>query len=158
MSMEQGGLGNLGTGKTTLGSLAQSARNKHIKTARGVLLTLGVVLLLFFGALLAVVSNNPGNLDPQQLQASQIVLSILMGEAVVYIILGLLTRKYPVPATILGLTLFTADSAFWLAHGTMMIGPLWSLLIFVALIKAVQSAIAYRKESRASALQVDPLA
>jgi hypothetical protein len=159
MSTEQGGgLGSFGAGKTTLGSLAQSARHKHINQARGVLIAIGILNLLVNGVALGMLTNNPGNINPAELQTYQLALAIGMGEGAVFFVLGLLTRKFPVPTTILGLTLYAADSAIWLANAQIIGIPWLRIIIFVALVKAVQSAIAYQKELKEAALQADPLA
>lgn len=173
MSMDQGeghgnlanlaNFGELGSGKMTLGSLAQSARNKHINQARGALLIIGVLTILAHIGLYAVLMQNAGkpNADPEAVRVAQIAIAIGLGEGVVFFVLGLLTRKYPVPATILGLTLYVADSAIWLANAVgekTFVSPWIKIIIIFVLVKAVQSAIAYQREIKETAYQADPLA
>jgi hypothetical protein len=171
------GLGDLGTPKSSLGNLAQSARKKHINEARGGLIVVGLIMVVFYGIGLASlrstvhsniqaeVAKQPGMVfDQGKLQEvedglvrSGTVESILfIGAGVVIFVLGLLTTKYPVPCTLLGLVIYIGITACYLinlfnsggadAVGLQIRGMIYRVIMIVALVKAVQSAIAYQRE------------
>jgi hypothetical protein len=159
-----GGLGNLGGSKLTLGSLAQSARTKQIKQARLILIVVGVLNILGGLVVLAVL----GNVDPLQLpnpdliRAAKVGMAVTIAIGVVFIVLGMLTKRYPVPATITALVIYTALLALSLINvvsdpktvATLVI----PIIIEIALIRAVRAALAYQRELDATKTMADPLA
>lgn len=191
----EGGLGNLGGGhpKAMMGSLAQSARDKQIRVARNILIVIGILQIVFNAALLATMRDRfhreleeavnkqlgPGmvvnreklqEIEDMAVRAGTVEAWILIATGASFVVLGLLTRKYPVPTTILGLVLYLAGTAYFFvslaqagAEGNRFMGGLWlRVVIVVLLIKAIQSALAYQREERAAraagALAAEPLA
>ena len=73
--------------------------------------------------------------------------SIALG--VVFIVLGLLVKQFPVPTTVLGLILYIGANAGYafLNPASLMGGIIIKVIIVVGLIRAVQAAIAYQKET-----------
>jgi hypothetical protein len=171
------GLGDLGAPKSSLGNLAQSARKKHINEARGGLIVVGLIIVIFYGIGLAslrttihsnlqtAVAKQPGmDIDQAKLQEiedglvrSGTVESVLfIGAGAAIFVLGLLTTKYPVPCTLLGLVVYVAITAYYLINlfssgeadtvGLQIRGMVYRVIMIVALVKAVQSAIAYQRE------------
>jgi len=151
------GLGSIG--KSALGSLVQSARHQHINQARSYLLWTGGLTLVFSGFIVAGGQENPGLLPPEQVRAITLVGLLGCVEGLVFIGLGLLTRKYPIPATILGLILYVADTAIFTMTIDLRIIQfafvklfiiIMKLFIILMLAKAVQSAIASERERQAA--------
>ncbi len=103
-----------------LGSLAQSARDKQLRQAQVTLIVIGILTMGLNGFLLynlpneieqAIVQNNVG--FDQQAQFRQNIrlygyliygIPVLLG--LVFIVLGLIVKKFPVPITIAGLVLY----------------------------------------------------
>lgn len=157
-----------GGGESGLSSLAQSAREKQINTARAILFIIGAltivanIIFLFVAQgqiddLIRKAGADPRNVPPQmQLQVSAIRLLnycisggfALMG--VVFIVLGALVRKYPVPCTITSLVLYIAGGIVTALIDPTSIGAGWLLkiIIIVALVKAIQAALASEREKR----------
>jgi hypothetical protein len=170
MSTEHGGLEFFGSGRTTLGSLAQSARQRDINAARNMLIGNGCTYLFLFGFVLLSISDNAANLNAQTLRLIQIVYGFWMGEGMLLLLLGLVMKSHPVPGSILGLTLNLAESAILMVGlaGQNIAAAVPLLVIFLAilsfkgvlhfaLIKAVRSALAYQRELNAAIHQADPI-
>lgn len=156
-----------------LGSLAQAARLNQLKSARAILIFVGVLWILINGLAglwaptivdkeLAAGVEVPGLMREQLIRAVQLYSVICVGIGVIYVILGVSVPKYPVPITITALVLFLGC---WAVFG--MLDPanfvsawLFKILIVAGLVKAVQAAIAFEKEKRAQAdeLPLPPLA
>jgi hypothetical protein len=151
-----------------LSSLAQSARAKQIKTARGILFFIGVMTVGFNMIMLFIVQGqiddevrklgfNPAAPPPEiQAQVRTLMLvnyAICIGFAflgVVYLVLGFLTPRYPVTCTVTGLVLYITG---YLVSG--MIDPrqlgagiIIKIIIVVFLFKAVQAALAAEREKQ----------
>src|SRR5271168_3111216 len=119
MSSEREEHGEPGHDLGSLGSLAQSARLKHLKTARWVLIVIGVLTILLNGFLLAtareqlmneVKKQNMVIVDQAAFEKGLTVLRLIyvvpLVLGVVFIVLGIMVKTYPVPMTILGLVLY----------------------------------------------------
>jgi hypothetical protein len=157
-----------GGGESGLSSLAQSAREKQINTARGILIAIGVITIVVNIIMLFIVHGqidesirkvgvDPRNVPPaMQLQVATARLIgygitgafVAMGAA--FIILGALVRKYPVPCTIISLVLYVGGTVVTAILDLRNIGAGWLLkiIIIVALVKAVQAALASEREKR----------
>jgi hypothetical protein len=167
-----------------LGKLAQQARSKELKQARGILIVVGVLTVLFNAIDFAMVRSafqdavqkeinkrgGPGMvvIDRAQLQREEDRV-VLLGRAidggfialgVVFIVLGVVVYRFPVPATVAGLVLYLAGTLITVALllalnpgalAAMSIGFLIRIVFIVAFIKAVQAAIAYEKAQRREA-------
>lgn len=157
------GLGNLGRSKLTLGSLAQSARTKQIRQARLILYVIGGLNLV--GGLLAMIgtavaaANAPQAPDPEVVNTVQVIAIVSMAIGGAYVVLGMLTKRYPVPSTILALIIQTTMIALNLLGAELETLPklIIPVLIEIALIRSVQAAIAYQREENAARLMADPL-
>jgi hypothetical protein len=170
-------LGSLGRpGSSGLGSLAQSARTKHLKQARGILLTIGVLTLLFnvilFFAAESIVRGQiqaevrkagPGKQFDQArlrefeetvIRENKVVAALTSVLGVVFIVLGLTVKQFPVPATAIGLVLYIGASVAFAVYDPESLGGLAIVIkiaFIVALVKSLQAAIAYQKEAAAAA-------
>ena len=161
-----------------LGSLAQSARSKQLNTARGILLFIGIVIILFNGFQMTMVRNEvkkgmdqairqhfgPGaQVDAQERQNIEdvaVVFGYLICGAfiflgVLYLIFALVIKLFPVPVTIASLVLFICTIVVngLLNQASLTAGLIIKIFIIVALSKAIQSAIAYQRAEKSAALQ-----
>jgi hypothetical protein len=155
-----------GDGEGGLTSLAQSAREKQLKSARSTMIAVGVITILFntlaffliksqMDDMIRVAGLNPANLPPQV----QLELAIRYGTTAafvllgaIFVVLGMFVRQHPVPCTVTGLVLFVLG---WLISGVLdpmnlLAGIIFKIIIIVALAKAVQAAIAYQREQAQS--------
>jgi hypothetical protein len=153
-----------------LGGLAQSARSKEIKNARGILLVIGVLTLLLNGFLFSQAGDEVQvEIDKQikALPAGQVAdpvkvaalkdewvratRAIYGGGLVVgigFVILGIMVSTYPVPCTIGGLVLYIGGYAVfgYLNPASLTQGLIIKVIIVAGLYKAMQAAIAHQKE------------
>lgn len=159
-----------------LGSLAQSARLGHLKSARSTMYFIGVLTLLINGGLLLTaksrveseINNEVRRLQGQGMEfdqaelaeltaaavkKTQLVSGAATGLGVIFCVLGALVYKIPVPATVLALVLYVGAVAVFglLDPETLTKGLIVKIIIVVGLGKAVSSAIAYEREQRESA-------
>ena len=154
---------------SSLTSLSQSARMKQLKSARMILIFVGVVTVALNGFLFvqaeAMVDNEISNLqmqgiviegDVNQIRDQAIKMRHLIhggtvALGVVFILLGVAVRSFPVPATVLGLVLYLGSIAVFavinpasLLQGLFL--PCDMKIIFIyCLFKAVHSAIGYQR-------------
>lgn len=156
---------------TGLGSLAQSARGKQLKTARTIMIVVGVLTIVISGIVLAIIPSQVKKeidaevskikaqgmvidqaevkaAEQQEVRARYLVTGVGLALGVVFVILGLLVYQYPVPATLLGLVLYVADYViFGLMNPQMLYqGIIVKIIIVACLVKALQAAIAYEKQ------------
>jgi hypothetical protein len=152
------------------GSLAQSARLKELKSARRILFVLGGLLIVFCGIAFPFVNEFVrAQLDEEarqltqkgmvinqaklteikeaQVRAVQIGLLAQIGIGVLYVVLGLLVNKFPVPATVTALVVYIGVNVAVAVHDSSQLATGWwiKLIVVIALAKAVQAAIAYQK-------------
>ncbi len=166
---ELGSLANpAGTG---LGSLAQSARSKKLKQARGILIAVGVLTLILNGIVLALLVSQKNKIDNEvkrlraqpnmvvneskvkeaqdALRSGFLVTGVALGLGFIFVILGLIVKQYPVPATLLGLVLYIgATVIFGLMNPETLsvVGIIVKIVFIACLVKALQAGIAYEKE------------
>lgn len=163
-----------------LGSLSQAARGKQLRTARGILLFIGVLTVVANGIFFAIAESQVDKaLDEEVQQArrqgmmvDQVKLKEIRADAirfvkllqgvgialgVVFIIFGFLVYSYPVPITITSLILYIGAGAVFGAidPGTLLQGIIIKIIIIVALAKSIQAALAYERERQASAMQTN---
>jgi len=158
-----------------LGNLAQAARGKELKSARTIMLFVGVMSILvngyFFGAAASNVQEeidkevrklgptfvvDPVKLAQVKSQAVRSTRLIAFGGMLlggVFVACGLLVEKHPVPMTVTALTLYLGGNAVFGVLNPASLGAGWIMKIFIviALFKAVQAAFAYQKEMAATA-------
>jgi hypothetical protein len=169
-------LGSLGNMADDLGSLAQSARPKQLKTARGILYAVGILTILVNGALFIFADKFvnwqiENELAPARAQHrvinQQIVeqirdratrsvqlgcgIAVLIG--VVFIICAVMVYTYPVASTVTSLVLYLgATAGYGVMDPTTLVQGWWmKIIIVIGLFKAVQAALAYESERKAAA-------
>jgi hypothetical protein len=168
-------LGSFGRpGSSGLGSLAQSARGKRMKTAQRILIGVGILCLLNFGCLFALADNEAEqvlqaevrklgpNFVVQPVKFEEVKVTIArtarliyagsMALGVVFIVLGALVPRYPLGTTVIGLVLFIGVKAVYAVFNpaNLLAGWLVNVIVLVGLVKAIQSAIAYQREEQAA--------
>jgi hypothetical protein len=139
-----------------LGSLAQSARSKKLKEVRGILLVVGILTVIvnlidLFSAqsLLAKVGRQ------DLLRLVYIIDGSFITAGALFIVFGLIIHQFPVPVTVLSLVLYVGANAVSLIIfpdqlKTVGAGFFIRIVIIVALIKAIGTAVAYQKEMTAA--------
>jgi hypothetical protein len=155
----------------SLGSLAQSARNKELKTARGILFAIGVLTIAVGGIAASMarslvdkeIENALADLRAQGMVADEAAVEeartagvrtlvtanlVAVALGVLFIIFGIFVYQKPVPITIAALVIYIGSAAAFgaLDPSTLGKGLIIKILIVVALFKAVQAAIASEKE------------
>jgi hypothetical protein len=152
---------------STLGKLAQSARDKQLGYAKGCLIFVGIMTMLLNLFMLFNLTNEvntelnkltiQGVQNRTEVEAVMYAFGYLIyGSTVVvgilFIVLGCLVRKYPVPATIGGLVLFIGGNIVFALFDPLNLvrGIIIKIIILVVLIKAVSAALAYEKEKAVS--------
>jgi hypothetical protein len=162
------------SGDEELGSLAQSARQTSLKQARGILIVIGLLTLVLNGIFFANAENEvrqvidaekaklgPGMVvDPAKakeaeqklLQMCRLVYGGTAFLGLVFVVLGIAVYKAPVACTVTGLVLYVAGNAVFAAIEPLLLiqGIIVKIIIVVALVKAVQAALAYEREARAA--------
>ena len=158
-----------------LGNLAQAARGKELKNARGIMLFVGIVSILANGYFFTAAASNVqeeidkelGKLGPtfvvdpvklaqvksQAVRTTRLIAfgGMLLGG--VFVACGLLVERHPVPITVTALTLYLGGNAVFGMLNPASLGAGWFMKIFIviALFKAVQAAFAYQKEMATAA-------
>jgi hypothetical protein len=163
-----------------LGSLAQAARGKQLRQARNILVIIGILIMVGSLVDLAMARTilrrelekeaeglraHHQEVDPAALQKEEdflfrVVVLIDGGTALLgalFVVFGLIVRRYPVLITILSLVLFIGMIVVLgvLNPVTLAQGWLIKIIALVGLAKAVQAAIAYQREENAR-LAVEP--
>lgn len=168
-------------GPPGLGSLAQKVRLKQLDRARNILLFVGILTLIVNAAWMFMVpgsvekeldmelaKNNmtrsmadPAWLEENEKMAVGIGLLIAGGAAalgVLFIIFGLIVKKFPVPVTITSLVLYILATILFgvLDPSTLAAGFILKIIFVVALAKAIQAALAYEKEASETEAAIEP--
>jgi hypothetical protein len=174
---------NDSSGGEELGSLAQSARGNQLKSARGILLCVGILTVIANVAMgfmskniidkeidaeIAQVYAQGMEVEPaaveevreSAMRAMWVAVALWCLTGVVFIVLGIIVYRFPIPVTITGLVLYVGCIAVSLILDPSTVGKGWIIkaLITAGLFKAVQAAIAYEKENNASSLEPPPTA
>jgi hypothetical protein len=149
-----------GAGGKGLGNLAQSARQKHIKSAQRVLLVIGILTVAANGFMMATAKSQVDQLiqqNPQFANQADAIMNMTyllgggaMAVGVAFIVLSFLVPKFPVPSTIIGLVLYVGSVGVFAALEPLSLvqGWLFKIIIVVSLVKSIQAAIAYQRESK----------
>lgn len=152
----------------SLGSLGQAARGNQLRSARVTLIIIGALTLALNGFLVTQSTKNINDevaqlrqqgmqVDDTEvakvIQLNQLVHGGAASLGIVFIGLGLLVYKFPVPCTVAGLALYIlANLAFGLLDPKILLsGIIIKILIVAGLFKSVQSALAYQAEQRSLA-------
>ncbi len=169
-SSAMGGLGNIAE---DLGSLAQSARAKQLKTARGILLFVGIMTVafnvgfVFFAESvvdsqietelreiraqhLEVDQEKLAELRQQAIRSTQLVNGIGVIIGIVFLACALAVYRYPVASTVTSLVLYLGAAAVYgvLDPTTLARGWWVKILIVIGLFKAVQAALAFESDRK----------
>jgi predicted RND superfamily exporter protein len=97
-------------------------------------------------------------LEDAAVRAGNLVAAGALALGVLFVVFGIIINHFPVPVTVLSLVLYIGAAAVFgiLEPTTLAQGLVIKIIVIVALAKAIQSAIAYEKERRAS-LEVEPV-
>src|SRR5262245_47379733 len=154
-----------------LGSLAQSARNKHPRQARRVLIAVGILTVLVQTGMYFVEANtirdeirkvrpdlaaDPAGMAEAEETVGRILLLVhggAVGLGVVFILLGVFVERAPVAITATALVLFIGrEVIFALIDPTNLArGWLIKIIFIVRLVKARQAAVAAQQEKASAA-------
>jgi hypothetical protein len=162
-----------------LGSLSQEARSSQLGTARGILLFIGVLTVAanaFFYTQIEKQVDEELNKQVQALRGQGMIADpvelkkiresaiqiakLIQGGAVllgvVFIIMGVMVKQYPVPITITALVLYIGATAIFgfIEPSSLIRGIIIKVIIVVALAKSVQTALAYQREQDAARMRV----
>jgi len=146
----------------SLSSLAQSARMKQLKSARMILIFIGVLIAVWGGIgfsqaedLIDTEIRNrqmqgyviEGDVNQIRVKMARLINGGTVGLGVVFILLGVAVSSFPVPATVLGLVLFLGFNAVFaaLVPATLLQWIILKIVFIVCLFKAVHSAIGYQR-------------
>lgn len=162
------GLPQLGS----LTSLAQTARMKHINTAKGWLYVIGILTMVLSVVIFASAAQSVQTQIDKELrdlgpgvEVDHAKLAVLQGQAVastrfgaglgflegaVFVLLGAFVRRAPVAMTASGLILYIADYAIGtvLDPTYLVKGIVVRIFVIVCLVKALKAAIACERERR----------
>ena len=156
------------SGRKPLGKLTQSARGAEVGKARRILLVVGVLTLLanvgtfFFAESLAdnlikaEQAKQPGLMvSPAErdtvINATKVASGLVALLGGLFVVFGLIVQKFPVPITVASLVLYIGQVAVFAVIATASLlnaGIFVKVIIVVALVKAVQAAIAMQREDR----------
>jgi hypothetical protein len=156
-----------------LGSLAQKARGKKLKEARGILLFIGILTILVNGAVLyfapslveGTIKNEvarqggPARVDPVSVQQARdrmlmieyAITGSFFAMGVLFVIFGVLVYRFPLAMTITSLVLYLLATVAMAALNPVGLatGSFIRIIIIVALAKSIHSAYVYERERRA---------
>jgi hypothetical protein len=169
-SSELPSLGQSLPSSSNLGSLAQSARAKQLKTARAIMIIVGVLTIAFNGFMFVNTHNEVDQVVQKQIQElhakgmmevqasveefrhrvtlfCQMIYGATVALGVIFVILGIMVYTYPVPATVLGLVLYIGAAAIFafLNPASLVQGVILKIIVVVALVKSIQAAVAYQR-------------
>lgn len=169
------------TASGELGSLAQAARGTHLKSARGILIAVGILTLVVNIGLGIFAKNLVDSEIKTELQGaaaqgmeidqaaleefrSSAIRSVWVAAGlwsltgVVFIGLGIIVYKYPIPATVAGLVLYIGCFAVGaiLDPSSIAKGIIIKIIIVAGLFKAMKAAIESEKEQGVSTLDALP--
>jgi len=159
--------------ESQLGSLAQAARGKQLNAARWILIVIGVLTVVVNAIQMATLREQVQTAINQELRkvggipdpvkvkeiedravrAGNLIGVIMIAMGVLFFVFGLIVKMFPVPVTIISLVLYVGSAAAFAAldPATLAQGVIVKIFIVIALIKAIQAAIAYQKEMAAAA-------
>jgi hypothetical protein len=159
-----------------LGNLAQAARGKAIRNARGIMLFIGIASMLVNGFFFVSAASDVQSeldkeigklgpnfvVDPVKLagvkaQAVRTTHLITFGGiflGAIFVGCGVLVERHPVPITVAALALYLGGNAIFavINPASLGAGMIMKIFIVIALFKAVQAAIAYQKELATTAV------
>lgn len=149
-----------------LGNLAQAARGNQLKSARWIMIVIGILTLaangFFFATARQTIDAEVAKLRQQGMQVDvgeienavrtqQLVCGTMAVLGIVFIVLGILVYKFPVPCTVAGLSLYLLSTLVFAVLDPTQIarGVIIKVFIVIGLFKSVKSAMAYQAERKA---------
>ncbi len=156
--------------ENSMGSLAQAARGNQLKSARIIMIIVGV-LSVAVNAGMFYLADQQIDKEIQDLAAQGMAVeqsavdavrmqnTIIIGSGallgIVFIVLGIMVYTFPVPCTIAGLVLYVGSAVVFglLDPTTIARGIILKVFITLGLFKSVQSAFAYEAEKKSAMLQ-----
>ncbi len=146
-----------------LGNLAQAARKKKLQSARWILIGIGILQVVF--SLLLIVGapqladkeirklrgqgiDVPNEVRERAIRSIRLVNSIGLAAGVLFVIFGMAIYSRPVPITIASVVIYVGVNALFgmFEPNSLIRGVLLKIIIVVALVRAVQTAIAFEQE------------
>jgi hypothetical protein len=160
-----------------LGSLAQKARGKQLKQARGILIAIGALTLIANGIFVVLARTSVeqeyqkqlgaaggmarAGVNQAQLQSAidadvfltRVIGGVFAFMGLVFIVFGVVIHRIPVVATVTCLVLYILGALITalLNPASLAVGLIIKIIIVVGLVKAVQSAVVYERERREEA-------
>jgi len=159
------------SGLSSLSNLGQQARVKQLKSAKWILIIIGVLMTVGHGIFFVMAESmvkakfdkEVKNIQARGMEIDQVALAELSGSAVRsarvimggmmaigigLIVLGLFVYQYPLFCTVTGLVIYIGVQALnaFFDPTTIVQGIIIKILIIVGLVKAVQAALAYERE------------
>jgi hypothetical protein len=164
MSSEPSNLPPLGTSQLPpLGSLAQAARDKSLREARNLLVIIGLINIVVNSVAVASFRDRAQKeaadlqakgqlIDHDKLEAviraGQVSIGAFAVLGVIYLLLGLMVRAYPVPITITAFVIYVAANVIVAVADPSVLatGFIFKIIVVAALVKAIQAALAYQRD------------
>ncbi len=157
------------------GRLAEAARLTELRKVRGILVTIGVLTIIVNAIMLALIPSQVRDAvnkevakvraqgdeaDSEAVEeavhtlmvANYLFTGVLLACGVIFVVLGLLVHRHPVPIVLTALVLYIALNVGLALNdpATVAKGAIIKIIIVVALFKALQSASAYQREQPAA--------
>lgn len=146
------------------GTLAHAARDRALKEARGLLIAIGLINTVVYGFQFASIREDiqqalakkvaPGLVIDQKaveaiVRSTQLYIGARIVLGIIFVLLGLIVARFPVPITVISLVLYLGANviSMVLMPSTIYQQIIFKIIVVVALVKAVQSAIAYDRYS-----------
>jgi hypothetical protein len=163
-----------------LESLAQAARLKKLRTARGLLLFIGILTVVVNAVMFGIIEKQideqiekeiakvrqQGMIVDQAkveevrstaIRVARVVQGAAIALGVVFVFLGIMVYRYPVPVTVTALILYIGATAVFglLDPATLATGLIVKIIIVIALIHSLRTAVAYQQEAQAARESTD---
>lgn len=147
-SLNIGGLANLG----------QEARLKQLRTARWILIIVGIICvagnIFAYYLLEGEIKKLGGNVDLEKIKIFQYLVYGSVAIGALFVVMGIFVYQFPVPITLTGLILYIV-----IAFGPALFNPetifhgiLLKILIIAGLLRAFQAAQAYERQRTAETI------
>ena len=158
-------LPDTGSAVPPMGSLAQAARKQRLRSARFILIGIGILQIIVSLILISIIPSRvdeeirelreqghdvPRELRDQVIRTNRLLNSIPLAAGITFVVFGLAVYAKPVPITIASVIIYVGCNALFifLEPSTITRGIILKIIIVVALVRAVQTAIAFEQERR----------
>ncbi|HEY4312133.1 MAG TPA: hypothetical protein VGN12_21980 [Pirellulales bacterium] len=170
MSTDSPELPSLGsTATSSPESLAHRGREKSLRQARSLLIIIGLLMVVVYAVTTirmpeevrqeAIKLQEQGQLITRQareaiVRINQVIACAFVALGVIFVVLGLALRSYPVPIAITAFVLYLAAVVVTglIDPTTFARGLLVKLIVAATLVKAILAAVAYRRALHASTI------